>query len=584
MGDNIKNITNANNNIFLNLSYVDLTTASSTDEDENENERQPASKRRRNNFRNAGPYWSKHPEDEARYTDWKLIVYYKHFARGDTNDDEEPNNKDDDQKNSKAVYSVHRNMLGTKCDYFDRMFQSNFSESKSGETKLDLPDCDAVVTLQDFENLLDWFYTEDQIEFDPANVVGMLYLSDYFCIESLKVQAQTYTQKHLHSMSSHYEHGPDTKILVVYYRNAKMTNNEYLQNLVAHVCCLNPETMCMDSELTTNLQDIDLWISIFRAIPYLEETHDMTTAQNDAIWSVHFAHFCDQYPHQVDTTNFRILTSKESLPKISEDAAVRLLEHEQRLGLANPSAVVQHNNSINSSEGQLNYDGFHGARKVGVVPSVGQHQLLKDHHQDSATRTLTCLQQRCLDALYDTETGLWNIRKPELVLGRLKNLSGFVFESIMLNSISNNSITQKDPTSIIVKGAELCNGIYRLSGYDAEIGAYIFHKHSTYLGESDRRIFRLSKQQRTEDKDVFNWFISVLPARSDRRNTTAAKKSSEIDLYLASTSASKRSKLPPNNGWKIPKDPAPGASDQNRVPILSYSKTEMMGAIRALDI
>jgi hypothetical protein len=557
MGDNIKSITNANNNIFLNLSYVDLTTVSSADEDDNENEKQPANKRRRNNFRNAGPYWSKHPEDEARYTDWKLIVYYKHFTRGDTNDDEGPNNKDDVNR---AVYSVHRNMLGTKCEYFDKMFESNFSESKSGETKLDLPDCDAVVTLQDFEKLLDWFYG-DQIKFDPANVVGMLYLSDYFCIDSLKVQAQTYTHDQLHEMSSHYEHGPDTKILVVYYRNAKMMNNEHLQKFVANVCCLNPETMRIDSELITNLQDIDLWIAVFKAISYLEETHDMTTAKNVAVLSDHFADFCDQYPHQVDATNFKILTSKESLPKISEDAAVRLLEHEQRLGLANPSAVVQQ-----------------------VVLSVSQHQLLQDHHQDSATRTLTCLQQRCLDTLYDTETGLWNIRKPELVLGRLKDLSGFVLESIMINYISNNSITQEDPTSIIVKGAELCNGIYRLSGYDAEISAYIFHKHGTYLGESDRRIFRLSKQQCTEDNNVFNWLISVLPTSGDRRNTAAAKKSSEIELYIASTSASKRSKLPPKNGWSIPEDPAPGALNQNRVPILSYSRTEMLRAISSLGI
>jgi hypothetical protein len=556
MGDNIKNITNTNNNIFLNSSYVDLTTASSTDEDGNEDEKQPANKRRRNNFSNAGPYWSKYPEDEARYTDWKLIVYYKHFARGDNNDDEEPNNKDDV---SKAVYSVHRNMLGTKCEYFHKMFESNFSESTSRCTKLDLPDCDAVVTLQDFETLLDWLYNIDKVRYNPANVVGMLYLSDYFCIDALKVQTQDHTRKHLHSMSTYYEHGPDTKSLVVYYRNAKIMNNEDLQNVVARVCCLNPETMCMNSELITNLQDIDLWIAVFKTISYLDETHDMATAKNVAVWSIHFADFCDQYPHQVDATNFKILTSKESLPKISEDAAVRLLEHEQRLGLANPSAVVQQ-----------------------VVPSVSKHQLLQVHHQDSTTRTMTCLQQRCLDTLYDTETGLWNIRRPELVQGRLKNLSGFVLESIMLNSISNNSITQKDPTAIIVKGAELCNGIYRLSGYDTEIKAYIFHKHGTYLGESDRRIFRLSKHQCTEDNNVFYWFISVLPIRSDRRSTTAAKKSDEIDFYFAS--AGKRSNLPPYNGWSIPKDPAPGALDENRVPILSYSKTEMLRAISALGI
>jgi hypothetical protein len=548
-------------NIFLYSSYVDLTGASSTDEDDNENEKQPANKRqRRKNFSNAGPYWSKHPEDEARYTDWKLIVNYKHFARGDgdDDDDEEPNNnKGDDNDHYEAIYSVHRNMLGTKCDYFRTMFESNFSESTSGCTKLDLPD--SVVTLQDFENLLDWLYMVT-VELDPTNVVGMLYFSDYFCIDTLKVETQDYTRNHLHLMSSHYDSEFDTKSLAIYYRNAKIMNNEDLQNGVAHVCCLNPETMCVDSELITNLQDIDLWIAVFKAISYLDETHDMTTSKNVAVWSVHFADFCDQYPQQVDANNFKILTSKESLPKISEDAAVRLLEHEQRLGIANPSAVVQQ-----------------------VVPSVGQHHLLQDHHQNSTTRVMTCLQERCLDTLYDTETGLWNIRKPESVQGRLKNLSGFVLESIMMNSISNNSITQKDPTSIIVKGAEICNGIYRLSGYDTEIKAYIFHTHRTYLGESDRRIFRLSKHQCTEDKNVYYWFISVLPLlRGGRHNSAAAINSDEIDLYFASTS--KRSNLPPYNGWCIPEDPAPGAVDENRVPILSYSKTETLREISALGI
>ena len=62
------------NNPFLDRSIVDLTN--STDEDEI----QPSSSKRRKNTY-GGPYWSKHPEEEATYADWKLMVYYKVHSR-----------------------------------------------------------------------------------------------------------------------------------------------------------------------------------------------------------------------------------------------------------------------------------------------------------------------------------------------------------------------------------------------------------------------------------------------------------------------------------------------------------------------
>jgi len=130
-----------------------------------------------------------------------------------------------------------------------------------------------------------------------------------------------------------------------------------------------------------------------------------------------------------------LLTNKGSLPIISAEAAVILMEHEQRLCIDSEST---------------------------------------DRNNES-----TCLQNRCIDSLVDGKTGCWKVTNPiELLQKKLQGMPRSVLESLLLRKM--NDIKQP---SIRVSGAgcDFVNGIYTISGLHE--GYPMFTKSVPYKGK-----------------------------------------------------------------------------------------------------
>jgi len=298
------------------------------------------------------PYWAKAPEEDPPYSDWKLNVKYY--------DDLSPNTIGIRKSNStrEATYSVHRFVLGHKCDFFDRVFRGGFSESREEESIHLLPReyCElGVVSVSHFEALLDWFYSTKP-KFTPSSSIGILHLSDYFAIETLNEEVWTYIRSQLQYCSS-FVNDKSSSILAVFYWSAKILGVDRLQHEVIERCIRHPSYM---GRLTEILQDIELWEDVFKARIKVRKLR----SSRHEVWSQLFSEFVQKYPASVDAETFKFFTSKKMLPIVSSDAAMSLMEHEHRLLLAGTS---------------------------------------------SPTESSTCLQHRCARALFDPETGKWRI-------------------------------------------------------------------------------------------------------------------------------------------------------------------------------
>ena len=110
--------------------------------------------------------WTKSPEDEANYADWKIQVRYYPITSSssksdDNNERGDPSNKENTtaavtETTDVVTYSVHRSSLGLKSEYFESIFLGGFSESSERHSKI-LPA--PVVTLEHFETVLEYCYT-----------------------------------------------------------------------------------------------------------------------------------------------------------------------------------------------------------------------------------------------------------------------------------------------------------------------------------------------------------------------------------------------------------------------------------------
>ena len=141
--------------------------------------------------------------------------------------------------------------------------------------------------------------------------------------------------------------------------------------------------------------------------------------------SVNVAHFINLHFDIIDKESFRDFTKIDSLPIISAEVVVMLMEQEQRLCL----------DEINDSDG----DG------------------------------LTCIQHLCIGALYDRETREWQVSNANALQlqEELRKLHPTGLESLLLRALEPKNSTQgENPKSISVSGAryESANGSYVHSG------------------------------------------------------------------------------------------------------------------------
>ena len=374
------------------------------------------------------PSWTKssttNDENEAECSDWNLNVYC--------------NNNDNDV----VSYSVHRFAFVTQSEYFKSIFRLEettgvgFSESHRKCSTIKLP---ASVTLQHFELLLDYLYT-GVLKEDSGNAVSMVYFGDYFGIILLKDHAQRYLRKLIVDCKSRIRGKVASELLWTSYLVAKSLSMEDLLNAIVYACAYRPKLMSKDTHMST-IPDIQFWCRVFAARKKMNYVKHDKVVSNSKLWSTNVAHFIEINTAIVDIDSFKTLTESNSLPNISAEAAVILMEQEQKLSLAEVKNEV---------------DG------------------------------LTCLQKRCTDALFDKETSNWQVSNARVLLqGKLQKLQPSVLESLLLRIVDyNKGCPQRCPDYIKASGAgiESVNGVYFNSGFLYE-GRRMFTRRGIYNGE-----------------------------------------------------------------------------------------------------
>ena len=178
-------------------------------------------------------YWSKDPDEAPPYSDWEIIFAKNgedHTDKLDAqNDDDENDRKGSDSNNKNkrrkhnnsradgdarisktaiaaatTTYHVHRNMIGPRSEYFNRIFDENrhgtaaFSESRNHRsviefsTALTQDSFDHIV--QAFELFLDYCYLDSTSTSYKhflrryISPVALVFLSDYFQIFKSTIQ------------------------------------------------------------------------------------------------------------------------------------------------------------------------------------------------------------------------------------------------------------------------------------------------------------------------------------------------------------------------------------------------------------
>eukprot|EP00536_Pseudo-nitzschia_multiseries_P009546 jgi/Psemu1/201019/e_gw1.269.6.1 len=404
------------------------------------------------------------------------------------------------------TYSVHRSSLGVHSGYFEKLFLGGFSECSHGESTLELPA--PTISLKDFETLLEYCYT-GTLDLNPRNIISILYLSDYFGMETLKTLAENFVKSEIHRASSHFQGGSKEKSirLALYYQQAQIMALDDLQDAILHICSKEPQLMTKDCAFS-DIPNIDLWCRLWdaRKMQLDVKSQSKSTVRK---WSQNLAYFFEKHPSLVTFERFCTLTHTESLPNIAANVAILLMEQEQRVyleAIKNNAYLVNINN---------------------------------------AEESLTCLQTRCIQAMYNTRNGGWQFSiHSNLLRGKLRNLPPIVTESILLKTIEFERSGQNFAHPVVSgAGSNFVNGVYTMSGWFRN--ALKFSKRCMYEGKSRELVIHRYEGE---------WWISLIPEESEEPGNDE-----DIDIYRVSPSNEwdEEFPLPPLRGWSVARGALP---------------------------
>lgn len=252
---------------------------------------------------------------------------------------------------------------------------------------------------------------------------------------------------------------------------------EELQEAIVYECAGKPRLM-MSKEHCTSLDVLDkeFWCRVWDSRKFHTPTELSTT-----LWSISVAHFIElHYSNIVDRERFYELTCLSSLPFISAEVAVFLIEEEQRMC------------------------------------TVANEETAQKKDED---KKLTCLQQRCIDSLIDSDTGNWKIPKPRSLLqAKIQNLPPIVLGSMLLCTMNEKEMpTGTDSIRVSGAGSEVANGVYIKSGLHN--GHPKFSKAGLYKGSN--ALFHLYRYNDGQ------FYISTIP-EGDELNSNEG-----TDLYVS---------------------------------------------------
>jgi hypothetical protein len=504
---------------------------SSGDEDIEKQRAKRARKRRERKNRKRRLHWSKSPDEESKYSDWNIEVRYFATTAAPLTQSDTTNKGDDGKAMSAAddkilfeppptkteveTYSVHRSILGVQSEYFERIFLGGYAESAQKKNTIELPS--PLLTPAHFENILEFCYTET-VKLDSMNVVSIIHLSDYLGIEELRKQAQEFVRGGIHQVInrkggrflgsskvkvaavSSKESKEKSENVATYYQAATALGMDDLQRAIVHVCSKEPELLVKDCPLT-DMPDLEFWSRLWEA----RNLHPDQISLSKAcvrLWSENLAHFFDKHPGIVDLETFRKLTHIEFLRVVSPEVALLLMQQENKL-----------------CEDEI---------KTNI------YLVNKDDKEES----LTCLQSRCIDAMYNTKSGGWQISSPpDVIRGKLRRLPSIVLESILLKTLEYEKVGQCFPTLVVHgAGSDFINGEFKMSGWFKN--AMKFTRWGIYDGNPrEITLYRYEGE----------WWISIIPEHRDEPGDC-----DDIDFYSFDKLDDDNSDwpLPPTtNGW-----------------------------------
>lgn len=500
------------------------SSSDSSDDDEGDPSGERVRKSRKRNSRKRRLHWSKTPEKDAKYTDWKIEVKYfpvEQTPVTETNDADEKESQgikdlaigDRPTATEVVTYSIHRSTLGVQSEYFERIFLGGYSESALKKNKIELPS--PLVTLDHFEGVLEYCYT-GVIDLTAQNVVSIINLSDYLGIEELRKKSQAYVRGAIHQIIKNKRRrlvgssrdkivlcsSDECKVksakVAMMYQAAKDMGMDDLLRAIVHVCSKEPELLAKDCKLN-DMDEIEFWCRLWDARKVHRDQHSVSKAVVRT-WSENLAHFFDKHPGIVELQTFRELTHMDSLNVVSPEVAILLMQQEHQLCLDDIQANV--------------------------------YLVDKGDKEDS----LTCLQTRCIEALYNSKNDGWQISSPpESNRGKLRNLPSIVLESILLKTMEYERSGQRFPMPVVSgAGSEFVNGVYRMSGWFKN--AMKFTRMGVYEG---------NPRQLTMYRYEGEWWISIIPEHHNEPGDC-----DDIDLYsFESLEDESESPLPPTKGW-----------------------------------
>merc|ERR1712194_919683 len=95
-----------------------------------------------------------------------------------------------------AHLALHRVVLATGCEFFDRMFCGEFREGSAYTVKVQVPEGSSVAAVS---QALEFIYTK-QVTFGPHNVVEVLLAADAFQICTLRELCLQFIEGNISSM------------------------------------------------------------------------------------------------------------------------------------------------------------------------------------------------------------------------------------------------------------------------------------------------------------------------------------------------------------------------------------------------
>ena len=384
--------------------------------------------------------WTRGPGDSPLYSDWKVsFTTTRDFPTKDTDSvstaslsceedslDERdqyglPNQQSShDEEQREELFTVHRNMIGPKSVFFTECFVGSIGSTNSScviALPADISSRTFASVMDAFEVLLDGCYNGTHSfakQLTTKNAIALSCLCNYFKMNSEICEiVHQFIKSDLsyHTIAEYYQTIKDMRSSA---KTALVLDTKHIMEMVLDLCLQEPTVLGKDTDLF-KIADLTLWSSLGPLLTKYSIDHAQTSASRGL--SENLTCFFDT--HQEEEIifdfrdNFQALTEEGVLPEVSPKVALRLLEHEHKLGLECPS----------QDEGNR-------------IPSITEGDNDKETPIEAAP-WLTNLQERCIKALGASK---WSGEENNVDVSRGKLLeitTPAVLEALLIDSVSN---------------------------------------------------------------------------------------------------------------------------------------------------